>query len=353
MREKRSTRVTSVQVAEAAGVSQATVARTFSSPHLVADSSKAKVREAAERLGYVPNAIARSLKSQRTNIVGAVVPARSEYWQHLVAEISQQLGEQGSQLLLFTFAKPSEVASVVESLRQYRVDGVLLASSFIDHDSLSTVASLGIPAVAFNHPEALDVSASVTVDNEGGATLLARHLIETGHRSVAFVGGDPDTGSDRGRYRGASMALRAAGIVCPYISAGSFDYDAGYAISSELVQHFGGPEQLPDALMVAGDELAFGVIDGLRAAGVVVPDDVSVTGFDGLPQASWAGFDLTTLVQPAAELIRAALAQLSVADSERTHVSVGGFVRVGRSTRRHDLQPPSSDSDQLQEGDHR
>ena len=334
MGEQRTAKVTSVQVAEAAGVSQATVARTFSSPHLVADASKEKVRRAAERLGYVPNAIARSLKSQRTNIVGAVVPARSEYWQHLVAEISQQLAAQGSQLLLFTFAKPSEVGSVVESLRQYRVDGVLLASSFIDDDSLSTVASLGIPAVAFNHPEALDVSASVSVDNEEGAALLAHHLLETGHRSAAFVGGDPDTGSDRARYRGASAALRDAGIVCPYISAGSFDYEAGHSIAGELVANFGGGSHLPDAFMVAGDELAFGVIDGLRAQGVQVPEDVSVTGFDGLPQASWAGFDLTTLVQPAEQLIRAALAQLIVPDSERTHVSVGGFVRVGRSTRR-------------------
>ncbi len=342
MKELRTTKVTSVQVAEAAGVSQATVARTFASPHLVADASKQKVRQAAERLGYVPNAIARSLKSQRTNIIGAVVPARSEYWQHLVAEISQQLSAQGSQLLLFTFAKPSEVGSVVESLRQYRVDGVLLASSFIDHDSMSIVASLGIPAVAFNHPEALDVSASVSVDNEGGAMLLAQHLVDSGHRSVAFVGGDPDTGSDRGRYRGASAALREAGIVCPYISAGSFDYDAGYSIASSLVEHFGGASHLPDALMVAGDELAFGVIDGLRAGGVVVPEDVSITGFDGLPQASWAGFDLTTLVQPAEELIRAALAQLALPHSEQAHVSVGGFVRVGRSTRRSDPESTNS-----------
>ncbi|NNE96836.1 MAG: LacI family DNA-binding transcriptional regulator [Acidimicrobiales bacterium] len=335
MREKRTGRVTSVEVAAEAGVSQATVARTFSSPHLVADASKEKVRAAAERLGYVPNAIARSLKSQRTNIVGAVVPARSEYWQHLVAEISQQLAERGSQLLLFTFTKPSEVASVVESLRQYRVDGVLLASSFIDNDAVSVVSSLGIPAVAFNHPEALDISGSVTVDNEGGAALLAEHLVETGHRSVAFVGGDSETGSDRRRFKGASTTLDRHGIICPYIAAGSFDYEAGYNIAAKLLDHFGGAGALPDALMVAGDELAFGVIDGLRANGVAVPDDVSVTGFDGLPQASWAGFDITTLVQPAEELIRVALEQLASPDGDgQEHISVGGFVRVGGSTRR-------------------
>ncbi len=335
MRGKGNKRVTSVEVAAAAGVSQATVARTFSSPHKVADTSRAKVHEAASALGYVPNAIARSLKSQRTNIVGAVVPARGEYWQHLIAEISQQLAEQGSQMLLFTFAKPSEVASVVQSLRQYRVDGVLLASSFIDHDSIVDVAGLGIPAVAFNHPEALDVTASVSVDNVAGAAALADHLIETDHQTVAFVGGDPDTGSDRLRYRGASNRLREHGIVCPYIPAGGFDYDSGYAIAESLLRHFGGGDGLPDALMIAGDELAFGVMDGLSKLGVSVPNDVSVTGFDGLPQASWAGFDLTTLVQPAEELIREALGQLTSTPSTiESHTTVPGFVRVGQSTRR-------------------
>ncbi len=158
-----SKRTTSVEVAEAAGVSQATVARTFSAPHKVSDSSRRKVMDASDQLGYVPNAIARSLKSQTTNIIGAVVPARSEYWQHLVAEISQQLAEQGLQLLLFTFAKPSEVSSVIQAVRQYRVDGVLLASSFIDHEAMVDVTSLGVPAVAFNHPEQIELSASVSI----------------------------------------------------------------------------------------------------------------------------------------------------------------------------------------------
>ncbi len=337
----QSTRITSVEVAKVAGVSQATVARSFAAPHKVSDKSRQKVLEAAQSLGYVPNAIARSLKSQTTNIIGAVVPARSEYWQHLVAEISQQLAERGSQLLLFTFAKPSEVSSVVEAVRQYRVDGVLLASAFIDHEAMVDVTSLGVPAVAFNHPEAVDISASVSVDNEAGSAELAAHLVETGHRSVAFVGGNPETGSDRLRYRGAAKELRSHGIVCPYIGAGSFDYDAGYGIAEALLQHFGGVEGLPDALMVAGDELAFGVVDGLRALGTSVPDDVSITGFDGLPQATWAGYDLTTLVQPAEELIREALGVLAGTSDERSHLTVKGFVRVGRSSRRPAVQGES------------
>ena len=332
-------RITSVEVAEEAGVSQATVARTFAAPHKVSAAAKQKVMEASDRLGYVPNAIARSLKSQTTNIIGAVVPARSEYWQHLVAEVSQQLAERGSQLLLFTFAKPSEVSSVIQALRQYRVDGVLLASSFIDHEAMIDVTSLGVPAVAFNHPEQIELSASVSIDNEAGAAELAEHLVQSGHRSFAFVGGDPETGSDRLRYRGASAALRRHDIVCPYIGAGSFDYDAGYGTVESLLNHFGGAEGLPDALMIAGDELAFGVIDGLRSLGVSVPDDVSITGFDGLPQSTWAGYDLTTLVQPAEELIREALTQLSnPQEGPRSLVMVKGFVRAGRSSRRPELQ---------------
>ncbi len=328
-------KATSVEVAAAAGVSQATVARSFSSPGKVAEHTRMQVLEAADALGYVPNAIASSLKSQRTNIIGAVVPARSEYWQHLVAEISQQLASQGSQLLLFTFADAGEVSDVIRSLRQYRVDGVLLASAFIGAEIMGDVSSLGVPAVAFNHPEAAALCPAVSIDNAAGAALLAEHLVATGHDRVAFVGGDPDTGSDRLRYRAASQTLRSHGIVCPYIGAGSFDYASGYDIAAVLLSHFGGTSGLPDALMVAGDELAFGVVDGLRALGVSVPDDVSVTGFDGLPQAFWAGYDLTTLVQPAGDLIRAALALLGQEPGNAVPrlVTVAGELRIGRTTR--------------------
>jgi hypothetical protein len=118
MGEESAARVTSHVVAAEAGVSQATVARVFSSPDKVALATQERVRDAAARLGYVPNAIARSLKSRRTDIVGAVVPAQSEYWQNVLTAFSRRLVDQGKQLLLFSFDDADHVEEALDSVEQ-------------------------------------------------------------------------------------------------------------------------------------------------------------------------------------------------------------------------------------------
>ena len=309
-------------------MSQATVARTFASPEKVSPATKDKVHAAADRLGYVPNAIASSLKSQRTGIVGAVMPSSGEYWQHVLSEFSRELGVQGCQLLVFGFDDASAIDDVLETVRRYRLDGLVLASSIINPAVLGAMHQHGVPIVAFNQPAANGVVPSVSVDNEAGSASLADHLVARGVTSVLYVGGDQSASTDQARYVGAARQLGEYGIALPYFSAGSFDYTAGYVIAAELIEH--GP--LPGALMVASDELAFGVVDGLRSAGVVIPDDVMVTGFDGLPQAGWAGYDLTTLVQPTRQLAATAVRTL-LEDVGPGPFVVAGDVRDGATTR--------------------
>ena len=324
-------RITSVDVAYEAGVSQATVARVFNSPGLVASETTAKVRRAADQLGYVPNAIARSLKSQRTNIIGAVVPTEGEYWQHVLTSFSRQLGVRDKQLLLFSFADQGEVDHVLETVAQYQVDGILLASAQIGQAQLGRMQGRNLPVVAFNQPAASGIVPSVSVDNEAGAATLADHLVEQGCRSAIFVGGLSGASTDQVRYRGAAQALGRSGVALPYIEAGSFYYEDGYKIAGQILQ-----DPLPDALMVAGDELAFGVLDGLSSAGVSVPDDVFVTGFDGLPQTSWRAYDMTTLVQSTDVLVERAIESLltPVEPGRPTDIVVPGMLRIGNTTRR-------------------
>lgn len=339
---------TSVDVANEAGVSQATVARTFSSPQLVSESTRTKVLAAADRLGYVPNAIARSLKSQRTNIVGAVVPAVGEYWQHVLTAFSRQLAERNHQLLLFSFGEPAGVGSALESVRQYRVDGLILASARITQAQIAQAQRMGLPAVAFNQPAASGVVPSVCVDNDAGMRALSAHLVEQGCSTAMFIGGSSTASTDQIRYRAAAQELGRHGVALPYAEAGDFSYEAGYKIAAQLADPATNA-QLPDALMVAGDELAFGVIDGLATCGVHAPDDVLVTGFDGLPQSQWAAYDLTTLVQSTDSLVERAvdllLEQVDAAPLQtddhppRTvaDVVVAGSLRQGRTT---DRRPP-------------
>ncbi len=315
-------------------MSQATVARAYSSPGLVAPATRERVLAAARSLGYVPNAIARSLRSERTNIVGAVVPARGEHWQSVLTVLSRRLAERGEQLLLFSFDDADQVQDALGSVAQYRLDGLVLASSTIGSEHLARMRRPEGSVVAFNQPAASGLLPLVSVDNEAGAGELADHVAAQGVRSAVFVGGVPSASTDRMRYRGAASALAERGIACPYRAAGSFTYDAGYKAAAGILD---GPER-PDVVMVGSDEVAFGLIDGLRNGGLDVPRDLLVTGFDGLDQASWAGYDLTTLVQPIDVLVKEALAILlddagAAAAPERI---VAGTLRLGKTTRRSD-----------------
>ena len=323
-------RVTGHDVATEAGVSQATVARVFSAPEKVAEATRTKVLAAAERLGYVPNAIARSLKAQRTDIVGAVVPATGEYWQHVLTTFSRSLNERRKQLLLFSFDTPSQLESLLQTVAQYRVDGLILASANISPAQLSTMAHNNLPVVAFNQPAALDLVPSVTVDNELGMRQLAEHLVGKHVQRAVFVGGVASTSTDQTRYRGAVAAFGDHDIPCPYVEAGAFSYDAGYKVARSLAE-----AGLPDAVMVASDEVAFGLIDGLRELSIEAPRDVLITGFDGLPQAAWAGYDLTTLEQPTELLVEHAIASVidpATDDGAAASVIVPGTIRQGRTT---------------------
>lgn len=322
-----SARVTGHDVATEAGVSQATVARVYSAPEKVASDTRGKVLAAADRLGYVPNAIARSLKAQRTDIVGAVVPATGEYWQHVVTTFSRMLNERRKQLLLFSFDGIEEVGRALETVAQYRLDGLILASSNITTAQMVKVAGSGLPVVAFNQPAAHGLVPAVDVDNELGMRQLADHIAERGARSALFLGGIAAASTDQTRYRGAAIALGERGIACPYVEAGAFSYEAGYKIARTLAEG-----DLPDAVMVASDEVAFGVIDGLREAGIEAPRDVLITGFDGLPQASWAGYDLTTLEQPTELLVEQAIQSVISTDENHDHIVVPGTIRQGRTT---------------------
>ena len=212
---KRVESVTSHDVAAKAGVSQATVARVFSAPDKVAKDTQRKVREAAEALGYVPNAIARSLKSQRTHIVGAVVPAGGEYWQSVLSAFSRALAESGEQLLLFSFDDAEHVSEALDSVEQYRLDGLVFASSTIGKEHLVRMRESGLSVVAFNQPAAGGLVNSVSVDDEAGTSDLARHLLDQGINSATFVGGVADASTDRSRYRGAATTLAESGIALP------------------------------------------------------------------------------------------------------------------------------------------
>ena len=293
---------TSFDVARRAGVSQSTVARVFGRPSLVSESTRERVADAAEALGYVPSAIAGGMRKQRSGLVGVVVPSTGEYWQGVISEFARQVSESSRQLLVTTFQDEQGAESAIRSISRYRLDGVVLASSSINLKQILQLSQTNTPVVVFNQPAASGLVATVSVDNQTGSALIAEHLLQRSVKSVVFVGGKSEASTDQLRY-------------------------AGFKIGSNA----GIGEPLPDAFMVAADEIAFGVLDGLRKRGIQVPQDVFVTGFDGVPQSFWEGYDLTTLVQPIKLMVSNALHLLGNSRSQDAVVTEGEL-RLGNST---------------------
>lgn len=297
------TRVTSIDVAREADVSQATVSRAYSAPHAVSDEAKQRVYAAARRLGYEPNAIARSLSSQRSRMIGVVVPAGSEYYEAVLTRFASHLAPLDHQLLLFEYDVGTDIERVMRAVRSYQVDALIVSAMIVTPSQAATLQSNGIPVVMFNYQSQDDSIPFVSVDGHDAMRRLAELLVSSGHESIVFAGGPRDSYADQVRYRGASETLAEHGVACRYVEAGEFSYGAGLDAVAEILEG----SSAPDAVMAASDSIAFGVIDGLRAAGLDVPGDVSVTGFDGLPQAAWLAYQLTTIGQPIDQLVRIAV----------------------------------------------
>ena len=315
--------VTSLDVARAARVSQATVSRAFNSPSRVTPDKRERVYESASELGYVPNAIGRSLSLQSSRIIAVVVPAASEYYQHALGALARHVIPKDYQLLLFESFEAEHLEVVFTSIPRYHVDGVIVASSLVPVVEVQSLVTRGLPVLMFNQEVDSGDAASVSIDNEAGMRQLAGHLVETGHRSVCFVGGMRAAGTDRARYRGACERLAEAGVACRYLLAGAYTYEAGLAAAERMAER----DEWPEAVMAASDALAFGVMDGLRERGLAVPDDISVTGFDGLPQAAWNSYRLTTIEQPMDDLARLGVETL-VDRIENSHSTAAGHRRL-------------------------
>jgi DNA-binding LacI/PurR family transcriptional regulator len=298
--------VTSVDIAHLADVSQATVSRAFTTPDMVAPEKLERIYRTASQVGYAPNAIGRSLASQSSRIIAVVVPAASEYYQHALGAFARHVIPNDYQLLLFESFETAHLEVVLTSIPRYNVDGVIVASSQFPVIQVQPLIAQGLPVLMFNQDVESGGVASVGVDNEAGTRTLAGLLSETGHRSVCFVGGISSATTDQARYRGAAQKLAESGIPCRYLLAGEFSYDAGYRAADEIAAL----DDPPDAVMAGSDSIAFGLMDGLRAKRISVPDTMSVTGFDGLPQSTWKAYNLTTIEQPMQELAQLAVETL-------------------------------------------
>lgn len=295
--------VTSADVARLARVSQSAVSRTFTRGASVSEETRTKVLAAAKELGYRPNALARSLISGRSGIIGIVVAyLDNQFYPVIIEGLSRVLQEEGYHTLLF-MTDPGDQDKVVQEILQYQVEGVVMASAHLSSSMAEECAANGIPVVLFNRYVASTPASSVTSDNLAGGREVGRFFVQSGHKRISFIAGFEQASTNRDREAGFYQGLAEEGMVCHSRAVGAYTSDGAEQAARKL---FSNEANRPDAVFVANDHMAFAVMDVLRnELSLRIPDDVSVIGYDDVPQASWGAYNLTTVEQPAQAMIEA------------------------------------------------
>ncbi|QTX03643.1 LacI family DNA-binding transcriptional regulator [Agromyces archimandritae] len=287
------------EVARLAGVSTATVSRALSGRGHVSPAAKAKVEEAAARLGYVVSSNASSLATGRTRNIGVVVPFLNRWFFTSVLEGAQQaLLRRGYDLTLYNLAGDgAERRSVFEQfLLRKRVDAVIAVSLELTEAEVRRLHELDKPLVGVGGP--IPGVRTLTIDDVAVARLATEHLIGLGHRRIAHIGGDRESDVDfhlpTNRRQGYEQALADAGVAPDprLFAASDFTVQGAYDAAKQLL---GAPHDRPTAIFAASDEMAIGAILAARDLGIRVPDEVSVIGIDDHDLAPF--FGLSTVAQ--------------------------------------------------------
>jgi len=331
-------RITSLQVAERAGVSQSAVSRVFTEGASASPATAAKVRRAASELGYRPNAMARAMITGKSRMIGLVVAyLDNQFYPEAVERFSNALQERGYHVLIF-MASPTVgdgVQAVMEEILDHQVDGIVLASVSMSSSLSTHCAAHGIPVVLFNREQNDPRMSSVTTDNHTGGRTIAAHFAGLGHRRIGYIAGHEQASTQRDREAGFRAGLADAGLSLATRAVGGFVY----ADAREAALAMCAGADRPDALFVCNDHMAFAVMDALRYdLGLRVPHDIAVAGFDDVPIAAWPAYDLTTYRQPINRMVARTVDLLMQRIDDPAHgadrTKLTGALIVRRSTTR-------------------
>ncbi len=336
-------------VAERSGVSIATVSRVYRNPASVRDRTRERVLEAARELGYVPSGNARGLASRTTGVLGLCFPDYADpdaeadaeadsdaddaamlYSDQIIRGMERAARRHGYALLIAASLEggPESLVAKVAG----RVDGFAVLAQTVPTRDLEVI-SRRLPVVMLAGPREIDHLDHVVVANAAGERELARHLIEDhGLRDLAFVGGDPESPDAEARFRGFRQACQDAGLPvpdAPDLRTAMMTQAEGARAAETLLDR--GPGR-PDAMLFANDQMAVGALRALERRGVRVPEDIAVTGFDGIPLSRIVRPSLTTVRQPIRHLGEQAVELLvqRLADGNRPPVSLELPVSLAR-----------------------
>ncbi|MBG6204329.1 DNA-binding LacI/PurR family transcriptional regulator [Labrenzia sp. EL_13] len=293
--------VTLKEVAELAGVSRSAVSRTFTDGASVSARTREKVEKAAKTLGYRPSLIARSLATNRTKLIGLVAnnfqnPAFLDVFDLFTSELQKR----ELRPLLVNLSGETSPRKIVELLRQYSVDGVIVATSTLPTSFATAFQTAGIPVIhTFGKFQANANVHVVGIDNEYCGAMAAQTFAERGYKTVALLGGPESATSTQDRSTGFVQNAKKLGLDVAKISyAENYTYQAGRDAMREVLD-----DRRVEAVFCGDDLICMGAMDAARAAGQSIPEDIGFLGFNDIGMASWDSYSLTTIRQPIRDII--------------------------------------------------
>jgi DNA-binding LacI/PurR family transcriptional regulator len=310
--------ITLKDVAKRAGVSRSAVSRAFTDGASVSDKTRAKVEKAARALGYHPNALASSLTTGRTKLIGLV---SNNFHNPVFLEIFDQftrgLQKRGLKPLIVNLSDETEPMNTVRMLRQYSVDGVIVASSTLPHSFAEAFQTAGVPVVhSFGRATKGATVNVVGIDNRDCGRMAAKALIARGYRHIAFMGGPETATTTQDRLAGFKQeCARHRDIEMHHSFARAYSFEAGRAEMQRLLKH-----DRAEAYFCGDDVLTIGALSALQDTKLRVPQDVGLLGLNDMEMSRWANINLTTIHQPIADIIDTSIEMVVnlIDDPERT-----------------------------------
>jgi len=295
--------ITIKDIAKIAGVSHSTVSRALSGHPGIPKETADRIKKVASDLGYVPSAVARGLRTSRSNALGVIVNRIDDpFFSQILQGIEDVLQEAGYSLFVAASNRdPSREKAIVQAMRERQVDGVIVCTTQFGDEHRSQLEHYGFPIVAIGNLEGTDYKWLVYHDDFYGNVQITKYLIESGHRKIAYLGNSRAERTTRGRLNSFKQEMNAASLPVPdeYIYYCPNGRPEGGEIGAKHCVDLVDP---PTAIMCFNDMMAIGVVKALREAGIQVPRDCSVVGFDDIPFAAYTYPSLTTFEQPKYQL---------------------------------------------------
>lgn len=327
-------RVTIADVAAEAGVSVATVSKVINGRYGVAAATSARVKEVIERLGYESSLIARSLRSHRTGVLGIIVSDFEPFSTELLKGAAQAIRETGYEVIVYSVVGRAPEKVGWERRSMSRLAGTLTDGTILVTPTVVDVGGGG-PAVAVDPHTGSSGLPTVDADNFTGAVTATMHLVGLGHRRIGFIAGRPDLESARQRERGFRHAMAEAGIdVDPeLVLVGDYTLEGAEEPAHKLL----GMDDPPTAVFAANDQSAIETIEVAQSRGVSVPGELSVVGFDNVPESALVDPPLTTIDQSIQQMgfeaVRLLISIIDQPDQPIAHITLPTELVVRQSCR--------------------